>query len=121
MNQPSTIPYGQELAAAVAERLLAGRVLAHSHREYGGVGLQLLEGVFVLSEVFDGQLLTPTQAAQARQQGQVVEFQTFAGRDEFVAWLSGQSDDALSGREHAREWLRDNQRLTRSRLQAFVA
>jgi hypothetical protein len=120
-NPSSSTPCGQDLAAAVADRLLAGKVLAHTHREYGGVGLQVQDGVFVVSEVFDGQLLTCSQALLARQQGQVVEFQAFAGRTEFVAWLSQQSDDDLSGREHEREWLRENQRLTRFRLMAFVA
>lgn len=121
MNPSSSSPLGLDLATAVAERLLAGHVLAHTHRDYGGVGLQVQDGVFVLSEVFDGQLLTVAQASLARQQGQTVEFQTFAGRHEFVAWLAAQSDDSLSGREHARAWLHDNQRLSRSRLLAFVA
>jgi hypothetical protein len=120
-NPSSSRPCGHDLAVAVADRLLTGKVLAHTHREYGGVGLQFQDGVFVVSEVFDGQLLTCSQALRARQQGLTVEFLSFPERAEFVAWLAQQSDDTLSGRDHVREWLRDNQRLTRSRLMAFVA
>lgn len=113
-------PIGSELAALVADRLLAGQVLADRHPEYCGAGLAFVEGVFVHAEVYDGEILTPSAAARMRQGGQSVECEAFASREAFVAWLAAQTDEALSGLALPDEWRRGNQRVTAARLRDFV-
>lgn len=112
---------GPALADAVASRLESGHVLANKHPEYCGIGLQHTNGVFIVSEVFDGELFNETQYIQARQRGDQPEFAAFHSRAEFVAWLAQQSDESLSGKDLPQEWLRGNQRLSLGRLQAFIA
>lgn len=118
---PSSSPVGQALAEAVASRLESGQILANSHPEYCGIGLQYTNGVYIVSEVSDGELFSESQYAQARQRGDNPEFAAFHTRAEFVAWLAQQSDASLSGNELAQEWLRGNQRLSLARLQEFIA
>jgi hypothetical protein len=117
---PSNPSVGPALAEAVASRLEAGSVLAHKHPEYCGVGLQCFDGVFIVSEVYDGDLLNQQQYQQYRQRGDHPEFMAFQSRAEFVAWLAQQSDQSLSGAD-LQEWQRNNQRLTLARLQGFIA
>ena len=52
--------------------------------------------------------------------GEAGEFLAFAQREQFVAWLAGQSDLSLSGLDLPQEWLRANQRLSLARLRAFL-
>lgn len=118
MTEPSV---GQELAESVADRLQAGQVLAHSHPEYCGVGLQFAEGQFVCAEVYDGQLPTAAQFLSFQERGEDMEYRAFATRATFVAWLAEQTDSSLSGRELSRTWLHNNQRLSIARLREFVA
>jgi hypothetical protein len=117
----ATSTVGTTLANAVATRLEAGRILAFSHPEYCGIGLQCKDGVFVLAEVQDGRMPTAEEVRQWRAAGDQVEYQQFATRSAFVAWLAAQSDASLSGRALAKTFLHDNQRLTLARLRAFAA
>ncbi len=117
----SPLLVGPALAEAVATRLESGRILANSHPEYCGIGLQHAGGKFIVSEVYDGELFSESQYAQARQRGDQPEFAVFASRAEFVAWLAQQSDESLAGQNLAQEWLRGNQRLSLARLQEFIA
>jgi hypothetical protein len=112
---------GTALAEAVASRLESGHVLAHKHPEYCGVGLQHANGAFIVSEVFDGELFSESQYANACQRGERPEFAAFHSRAEFVAWLAQQSDESFSGKDLPQEWLRGNQRLSLTRLREFVA
>lgn len=104
VNDPT--PYGTELANAVAGALDRGVSIAHTHRDYCGMGLERSGDAYHYSEVFDGYLLS----------GRV-----FETRAAFVSWLAGESDASLSGREgpHPFEW--DNQRITRARLTEAIA
>ena len=120
MNQSPPV-VGQSLAEAVASRLESGHVLANKHPEYCGIGLQHTNGVFIVSEVSDGDLFNESQYAMARQRGDNPEFAAFHSRAEFVAWLALQTDASLSGNDLAQEWLRGNQRLSLARLQDFIA
>lgn len=112
---------GLALAEAVADRLEAGQILAHRHPEYCGIGLQCVNGVFIVAEATDGEMPNESQYQQYKQRGDEIEFQAFHSRAQFVAWLAAQSDDSLSGQELANEWSRNNQRLTLARLQGFIA
>jgi hypothetical protein len=47
---------GLALAQAVANQLEQGLVLAFNHRDYCGMGLQYIDGVFMYAEVQDGYL-----------------------------------------------------------------
>lgn len=111
---------GVDLAQAVARALEAGRILADSHRDYCGVGLQYHDGRFIYAEVYDGDLMSERQAQKAQASGAAVQFRAFATRAEFVAWLAAQSDVSLSGQELSDPWLHNNQRLTIARLTDFV-
>ncbi|MEN9865553.1 MAG: hypothetical protein RL748_1143 [Pseudomonadota bacterium] len=113
--------FGLALANAVADRLSSGAILAYTHREYCGTGLAFENGAFIFGEVYDGQLPSPTQVLNMQERGESVEYQSFASRADFVAWLAAQSDDSLSGQNLAQDWQRGNQRLTRQRLQEFIA
>ena len=112
--------FGPELAAAVADRLERGDMLAYAHRDYCGMGLRYADGGYHYGEVWDGSLPT---AAELRQWGFVSAqppLQSFSSRQEFVGWLSAQSDESLHGRELDSAWMIGNQRLDRQRLQAFA-
>jgi len=109
--------YGAALAEQVAEALLAGRRLAAYHRDYCGLGLEYRGGTFFYGEVWDGQLQQQWNTIDNRP-GFLL---SFPDRAAFVAWLSAQSDTTLSRRELAESFYHDNQTITRSRLQAFVA
>jgi hypothetical protein len=104
------VPYGPELAAAVADLLVAGGVVADAHREYCGTGLCYSADHFIYDDVHDGifQSLwsSPPELDKA--------LATFPDREAFVAWLASQCDDSLSGRG-TDDYL--NQRITRARLE----
>ena len=105
----SESPVGVALASVVADRLEAGARLHHEHRDYCGMGLACLRGVFVYDDVIDGELFAggPT--------GMV-----FHTREDFLAWLSQQSDQSLSGMELEEPFVQNNQRITVERLQKFA-
>jgi hypothetical protein len=113
---------GLALAQAVTNQLEQGRVLAFNHRDYCGMGLQYIDGVFMYAEVQDGYLPTLNNLQGDRQSGSIANMQylLFHTRAEFIDWLASQSDHTLSGREIADEFMRHNQRLTIRRLQEFI-
>lgn len=107
----SSEKYGSALAAGVTARLSTGAQMANSHRDYCGIGLAINGSIFVMAEVQDGYLETTLR--------------TWTTADEFKAWLAVQSDFAQSGFDPATglvdAWLQGNQRITRQRLNDFVA
>jgi len=115
-------PYGGVLAAKVAGKLrldpssvsrngfyTSGGGLYHAHRDYCGIGLYFFEGKFTLGEVNDGMGPHPILA-------------TFEGEEQFVAWLSRQSDQGMSviadGRYGSARF--NNQTITRLRLEWYL-
>lgn len=118
-SHPSPL-VGRALAQAVARRLQAGEILAYRHRDYCGIGLGFIDGVFVCGEVFDGELPTADFVADWQKRGSVIEFTSFATQAAFVKWLAAQSDESLSGRHLAQSHLHDNQRLSVQRLKEFA-
>lgn len=116
----SSAPVGVNVAKAVANSLEQGAVLAYTHRDYCGVGLRYADGEYIYGEVTDGDLPSTKQLQSWPSIPQQMERQTFGSRDAFVSWLSEQSDQSLSGERLHPEWLVGNQRLTLSRLIAFV-
>lgn len=113
---------GLALAQAVTAQLEQGRVLAFNHRDYCGMGLQYIDGVFMYAEVQDGYLPTLNNLQGDRQSGAMANMQylLFYTRAEFIDWLASQSDHTLSGNDIADEFMRNNQRLTIKRLQEFI-
>lgn len=99
-------PYGQDLATRVAVALERGAVIAHGHRDYGGMGLFMIGGEYLYAEVYDG---LPAGDPPAR----------FTSRLDFVVWLAAQSDATLRG-DPSDPFLFDNQRVTRARLAEVV-
>jgi hypothetical protein len=120
-NSSDTV--GIELAQAVATKLEQGFVLAFNHRDYCGMGLQYIDGVFMYAEVQDGFLPTIENLRDDQQSGAMANIQhlLFYTRAEFIDWLASQSDHTLSGSAIADEFIRNNQRLTVKRLQEFVS
>ena len=110
---------GLLLANQVASALESGKILAYSHRDYCGIGLRFVDQVFVCGEVNDGELPSPKEVAYW-QEGGNFEQKIFDSKEEFVQWLAAQTDESLSGKNLEQEWLRNNQRLSISRLRAFV-
>jgi hypothetical protein len=110
---------GRELAEKVADKLETGVPLRHAHRDYCGMGLAVLDGVFVYAEVNDGHLSGGAGDLSYRQNDDI-ERREFASRAQFVAWLAAQSDESLSGRELPNPGLHDNQRITVARLHDFL-
>ncbi len=129
--EPDDIPYGDALAEAVADRLAVkpevGEVpgVVNNHRDYCGMGLDYAP---VGTRDFDGltgALGEPSAVSQYRyghvHDGNIDKAKIgFPERSAFVAWLARQSDRSLFGLDED-EWSRGNQRLTRERLEEFVA
>jgi len=97
----SKIKFGRELAQSVADRVQNGAEYHETHRDYCGMGLFYVDGLFVYGTVVDGWLAK-----------RVLEFET---KEKFVSWLSEQSDDSLDGKENG-SFDYKNQRITRSKL-----
>jgi hypothetical protein len=108
-------PFGRELADAVADLLEAGGDISYRHRDHCGMGLALIDGVYVYDEVSDGQFCHAHQG-----EGLEEAFAAFFDRASFVTWLGFQDDESLSGRESGDPWYTDNQRITRERLNEEV-
>ena len=104
VNNPT--PYGAALAGQIVDALDRGITVAHSHRDYCGMGLGRGDSGYVYGPVYDGQLFKEA---------------VFKTREELRAWLARQSDATLSGRELAQPFEWDNQRLTRVRLLEAIA
>lgn len=114
-------PFGTMLAAKVAEKLkrnpsslskngfytTAGG-LYHAHRDYCGIGLYFFEGKFTVGEVNDGMGPQPMLGI-------------FDDEEQFVAWLSRQSDQSMAlifdGTYGSRF---NNQTITKVRLQWYL-
>jgi len=114
--------YGETLARRVMVKLslmpsskknnyLTGGGLYHSHRDYCGVGLYFFEGKFTIGEVNDGMGPYPIIA-------------TFENEDEFVTWLSHQSDQSMSlvvaVKDNYVSSRFNNQTITKTRLEYFL-
>jgi hypothetical protein len=114
-------PVGTALANAVANRLESGKILAHSHPEYCGIGLAYENGVFICAEVYEGQIMSQSQYQRSVAQGEAPEFLAFTTRAQFITWLAAQSDHLFSGQHLPNTWLHHNQRLSLARLHEFVS
>ena len=112
-------PFGEELARSVWNVLLTCAVdeglVSNFHRDFCGQGLiRTAEGV-KLCDLQDGGYLTGSPIAEWRTEAAFVAF--FARQSDFTCsgWDAGEpvfaSDD---------EWYRNNQRLTRERLEQLV-
>jgi hypothetical protein len=111
--------FGPMLAGQVWDRVMehpVGKGLIHEfHRDFCGHGLIRTEAGIKLCDILDG--YHPGEA--------VAEWRS---REEFVAFFAEQSDYSCSGWDEASpvfftsdEWHRNNQRLTREKLQRFLA
>lgn len=99
-----TLPFGDVLAGAVADKLRSGASLGYGHRDYCGMGLEYNGSSYRYGELWDG-LLEPTLS--------------FDTRETFIAWLAVQSTAALA-RLDAPSFYQGNQVITRTRLEAFL-
>ncbi len=98
-------PYGLELSEKGAVYLMKGGIIANNHRDYCGMGFSFFDNKFHYGDVFDGYYTN--------------DFNTWETKEAFVIWLSEQSDYSMSGHAEAgiENWLIDNQRITRGRLE----
>ncbi|MBU0955076.1 MAG: hypothetical protein KKI09_06585 [Spirochaetes bacterium] len=108
--------YGEKLAAQVTKKLKSSYQVCYSHKEYCGIGLAYNNGTYYISRVYDGMPDTRTPTI----------YQT-SSEQEFVRFLSEQSDYSMSGTMsgsilfEAKEFFKNNQRITREMLEKFVA
>lgn len=113
-------PFGEPLARslwAAITVLPAGRgAILHAHRDYCGHGLIRTAGGIKLCEIQDAGAATGPAIAE------------WTAAKDFVAFLARQSDYTCSGWDPAEpaffsddDWARNNQRLTRAGLEAFLA
>lgn len=107
-----TVPFGEELAASVADLLQHGLVIAFSHRDWCGAGLRYAEGAFIYGMVSDGELPTPSEVLAWKWSDK--ERREFADVDSFVQWLSQQTGKSLGVQTP------NDQHLTRHRLMKAV-
>lgn len=111
---PDTKPYGIAFAERVARKLSEGGSVYYKHRDYCGMGLWCEDGWFCYDEVWDcGPMPVQELLPTADKRGA----RFFDTRHAFVEWLAVQSDHSLSGLELKDEWLQQNQRITRERLE----
>jgi predicted metal-dependent HD superfamily phosphohydrolase len=107
-------PYGAGLAQRVAHYLKQGHGLGYGHRDYCGMGLELLDSRFCYGELNDGRMDPPEEW---RKDG---PNRAFDSAEAFVAWLAEQSDVTLARLEAADEFYHRNQTITRERLEEFA-
>lgn len=112
-DSTTTATYGNALAAKVAKALKDKGPCVNSHRDYCGKGLAFVDGKFLYGSVNDGYLDN-------------VDME-WVDDKEFVEWLASQSDWSLSGIDSTlpgyekEPFGRNNQRITKDRLEDFVA
>jgi hypothetical protein len=110
--------FGRALAGAVEATLARGRAaIFHRHRDYCGHGLVYEKGRYLLVNIEDG--------------GYAVNLPPVASwstKEEFISFWEEQSDFGCSGAHSSAvpfytrdRWARNNQRLTREKLEAFAA
>lgn len=104
------LPYGREFAERIADALAAGLEILYQHRDYCGMGLRMLDGQFCYGRVQEGYLDRQSDP----------NCRLFASREEFIDWMAEQSDLSLDGHEEAEAYYRDNQRLTRERIESAL-
>ncbi|WP_332691871.1 hypothetical protein [Bosea sp. (in: a-proteobacteria)] len=111
--------FGPVLAGQVWDRVMEhplGRGLIHEfHRDFCGHGLIRTEAGIKLCDILDGHHPGPAIAE-------------WTSKEEFVAFFAEQSDFSCSGWDESAaiffttdEWHRNNQRLTRQKLQRFLS
>lgn len=98
--------FGWELATKIAELLKKIDGIYHVHRDYCGMGLHYDQGRFHYGETWDGYPGSDQQ---------------WEKEEAFVQWLSEQSNASLDRSEHENPFYRNNQTLTRERLEAALA
>jgi hypothetical protein len=95
----SAYPYGRALAERIAGVLDQGRGLGYNHPDYCGNGLKKRGDNYVYGSIWDG-VLEPEQ--------------TFTQREQFIQWLSAQSDRSMGGDA------RGDQQITRRRIERWL-
>lgn len=111
--------YGINLSERVYEFLKQGSSISSSHYGYCGVGFVFDKNVIHYTH-FD-EWLTWRGGKRYELGGEYLGIiKSFATKQEFVGWLSIQSDHSLSGFKTGDDWYINNQRITKSRLERFL-
>lgn len=108
-------PFGAELAARVVAELKKGRRLVNDHRDFCGMGLLWSRGKFYYAYALDGELAVRGEGWTPDHDEKV-----FSSDEDFLSWLSRQSDRSLDGSGRTDPHFYDNQRVTRARLLEFA-
>jgi len=116
----SSEPYGYALAEKAFEYLVQHGTISYNHYGYCGVGFAIVEGAILYTH-FD-EWLTYREGTQYIQGGDYIGIiKTFYSNQEFIAWLSDQSDLSLFGAESDDPWYTGNQRINKERLLNLLA
>lgn len=97
--------YGTVLAAKAANALMKSS-LGYGHRDYCGMGLEYKDGVYCYGELWDGHMMEPLKK--------------WSLKEDFIAWLSQQSDASLARLEAKEQFYWGNQTITRQRLKMLI-
>jgi hypothetical protein len=107
--------FGRVMANKIADLLEKGETIVQGQKEYCGTGLAFVDHRFVYDDMRDGHLACLGQTPPSFDRALAV----FSDRAAFVAWLAGQSDHSLAGKEHRDPWSK-TQRITLNRLRAVA-
>ncbi|KKD59175.1 hypothetical protein RN22_17420 [Grimontia sp. AD028] len=114
------LPIGTELAECVYDLLIEGHAVDFCHYGYCGVGFVSEESVVHYTH-FD-EWLTWRCGTLYEPGGEYLGIiRSFTSKANFVEWLAVQTDHSLSGSETGDSWYTNNQRVTKDRLEHFVA
>lgn len=80
---------GKELAEAMASYLKKYRGFAYFHRDYCGPGFWMEKGIFYFTHFYDG---WPRLSEEPGWDNVIKKFIT---REDFISWLSVQTDESL--------------------------
>ncbi|WP_444996724.1 hypothetical protein [Aliikangiella sp. IMCC44359] len=111
--------YGKELAANILGYLKKHEKIDSNHYGYCGVGF-VLNASGILYTHFDEWLTYQHGKEYIPGEEYLGIIKKFADEEEFINWLSEQSDYSLSGIETNDQWYIGNQRITKARLEKLL-
>jgi hypothetical protein len=93
--------------------------IKHNHIGYCGVGFVIMDEGILYAHIDEQEVYLYGDLYQHDKNycGIIKSFKT---KEEFIDWLSQQSDDSLSGKEIDDPWYVNNQRITKQRLESLI-
>ena len=109
---------GTYLSKKAVEYLIKNKQLSYLHKEYCGTGFYYDGSRVFYTYFYDGFPDLNPHKNEDSVGGIIKEFNNFT---DFQIWLESQTNDSLSGKELQQHFYKNNQRITRERLQELFA